>query len=354
VRYLGTKGVHLPAQSQINMRAVATPALNIPTFLTMPTAQTLAALPHTTNDLYNIDSVLPAYQANFDSLPITSYLFRGNSIYHGLAAEFSRRFSKGLFFKTAYTWSHNLDDSTADVKSTLLAPRRPQDFTDMTSEWGTSFLDRRHRFTQTMIWDTPWFNHSSNKIARYALGGYVLSGTYTFESPQYATVQSGIDSNLNGDSAGDRAIVNPNGVPNTSSGVRAVDASGATVDMGDSSTVAYIANNPNAQYITAGYGALATGGRNTLALRPINNFDLQIKKVFPIGEVKRLEFGAQLYNALNHPQYTAGFTNNIQQNQTLGASQQNVLIPGNPLFDRPDQAFSSNPRFIQLTARFQF
>jgi len=148
--------------------------------------------------------------------------------------------------------------------------------------------------------------------------------------------------------------VNPNGVPNTSSGVRAVDASGATVEMGDSSTVAYIANNPNAQYITAGYGALATGGRNTLALRPINNFDLQIKKVFPIGEVKRLEFAAQLYNALNHPQYTAGFTNNIQQTQTLGVSQQNVLIPGSPLFDRPDQAFSSNPRFIQLTARFQF
>ena len=102
-------------------------------------------------------------------------MFRGNSIYHGLATEFSRRFSRGLFFKTAYTWSHALDDSTADIKSTLLAPRRPQDFTDMRSEWGTSFLDRRHRFTQTLIWDTPWFNTSSNKLARYALGGYVIS-----------------------------------------------------------------------------------------------------------------------------------------------------------------------------------
>ncbi len=354
VRYLGTKGVHLPAQSWLNYGPVATPALNIPTFLSMPSAQTLATLPHTTNDLYNIDSVLPPWRANFDNLPITSYLFRGNSIYHGLATEFSRRFSKGLFFKTAYTWSHALDDSTADVKSTLLAPRRPQDFTDMTSEWGTSFLDRRHRLTQTLIWDTPWFKTSSNKLARYALGGYILSGTYTFESPQYATVQSGLDSNLNGDAAGDRTIVNANGVPNTGSGVRAVNASGATVAMGDSSTVAYIANNPNAQYIVAGYGALATGGRNTLALSPINNFDLQIKKVFPIGEVKRLEFAAQLFNAFNHPQYTAGFTNNVLQTQTLGASEQNLVIPGNPLFDRPDLAFSSNPRSIQLTARFQF
>ncbi|HSR09774.1 MAG TPA: carboxypeptidase regulatory-like domain-containing protein [Bryobacteraceae bacterium] len=354
VRYLGTRGVHLPTQSWLNYGPVATPALNIPTFLTTPSAQTLATLPHTTNDLYNIDSVLAPWRANFDGLPITSYLFRGNSIYHGLATEFSRRFSKGLFFKTSYTWSHALDDSTADVKSTLLAPRRPQDFSDMKSEWGTSFLDRRHRLTQTLIWDTPWFNTSANELARYALGGYVFSGTYTYESPQYVTVQSGLDSNLNGDSAGDRAIVNPNGVPNTSSGVRAVNASGATVQMGDSSTVAYIANNPNAQYITAGYGALATGGRNTMALRPINNFDLQIKKVFPIGEAKRLEFAAQLFNAFNHPQYTAGFTNNVLQTQTLGVSQQNLVIPGNPLFDRPDLAFSSNPRSIQLTARFQF
>ncbi|MDP9113908.1 MAG: carboxypeptidase-like regulatory domain-containing protein, partial [Acidobacteriota bacterium] len=306
VRYLGTRGVHLPTQSQINEGAVVTPSLNIPTFLTMPTSQTLAALPHTTNDLYNIDSVLPAWRANFDTLAITSYLFRGNSIYHGLATELSRRFSKGLFFKTAYTWSHTLDDSTADLKTTLLSPRRPQDFTDMKSEWGTSLLDRRHRLTQTLIWDTPWFKTSSNKLAHYALGGYVLSGTYTYESPQYVTVQSGLDSNLNGDSAGDRAIVNRNGVANTSSGVRAVNATGATVPMGDASTVAYVAINPNAQYITAGYGALATGGRNTMALRPINNFDLQIKKAFAIGEAKRLEFGAQLFNAFNHPQYTAG------------------------------------------------
>ena len=114
VRYLGTKGVHLPAQSQINMGPPVRPALNIPTFMSMPSAQTLAALPHTTNDLYNVDSVLPAWQANFDNGPITSYLFRGNSIYHGLAVEFTRRFSKGLLFKTAYTWSHNIDDSTAD------------------------------------------------------------------------------------------------------------------------------------------------------------------------------------------------------------------------------------------------
>jgi len=354
VRYLGTKGVHLPAQTQINMGKSTSSSVHIPTYLSMPSAQTLAALPYTVNDLFKVDAVLPAWQPYFDNGPITSYAFRGNSIYHGLAIEFTRRFAKGLLYKTAYTWSHNLDDSTADIKSTLLSPRRPQDFTDMRAEWSSSFLDHRHRFTETAIYETPWFRSRSNKLVRYALGGFILSGTYTFESPQYATVQSGLDSNLNGDSASDRTVVNPNGVPNSGSGVTPVNVNGVKVAMGDPSTVAYVAINANAQYIVAGYGAVATGGRQTLALRPINNFDIQIKKVFPIGEVRKLELAAQLFNAFNHPQYTAGFTNNVQQNRTVGASQQNVLIPGNALFNRPDLAFSSNPRLVQLTARFQF
>jgi hypothetical protein len=353
VRYTGTKGVHLPTQSQINIGSPVTPSDYIPTFLTMPSVATLAALPNA-NNLFNTDPVLPAWRANFDDLPITSFPFRGNSRYNGLAVEFTRRLSKGLLYKTAYTWSHNEDDSTADLKSTLLTPRRPQDFTDLTTEWGPSLLDRRHRFTETVIYDTPWFSKSSNRLLRNALGGYIVSGTYTFETPEYGTVQSALDSNLNGDSAPDRTIINTNGVPNTGTSVTPVNASGAAVAMGDPSTVAYVANNSKAQYIIAGYGALANGGRNTLELAPINNFDIQIKKGFALGEVRRLEFAAQFYNFFNHPQYTPGSLDTVQFTQTLGTSQRNVLIPGNPLFNQPNQAFSSNPRFIQMTARFVF
>ena len=133
-----------------------------------------------------------------------------------------------------------------------------------------------------------------------------------------------------------------------------MNASGAAVAMGDPTTVAYVAKNPKAQYIVAGYGSLANGGRNTLALAPINNFDIQLKKGFALGEVRRLEFAAQFYNFFNHPQYTPGSINTVTFTQTLGTSQRDVVIPGNPLFNQPNQAFSSNPRTIQMTARFQF
>ena len=354
VRYLGTKGVHLPTQSQINVGAVVNPSRFLPTYLTMPSTQTLGALSTNLNSLFNVDAILPAWQANFDNLAITSFPFRGNSRYNGLAAELTRRFSHGVSYKTAYTWSHNLDDSTAELKTTLLSPRRAQDFTNLRTEWASSFLDRRHRFTQTAIFETPWFQSSSNRITRYALGGYLFSGTYTFESPQFATVQSGMDSNLNGDSVTDRSIVNVDGIANTGSGVTAVNASGSAVSLGDPSTVAYVAKNGSAQYIAAGFGAFANGGRQTLALRPINNFDFQAKKTIPLGETKRLEFAVQLFNHLNHPQYTGGALSTVQTAQTTGTSQRNILVPGNALFNRPDLAFSSNPRFVQLTARFQF
>ena len=49
-------------------------------------------------------------------------------------------------------------------------------------------------------------------------------------------------------------------------------------------TVAYLANNPNAQFIRAQVGALANSGRNILATRGINNWDLSVSNIVkPFG-----------------------------------------------------------------------
>jgi hypothetical protein len=353
VRYLGTRGVHLFTQSRINAYAAVDSTHFLPTYLQMPGASTLAGLKTTLGDLENIDPILPQWRPYFDNSFITAFPDRGNSHYHGLAVELTRRFARGLLFKAAYTWSHNIDDSTADLFSTWLSPRRPQDFSNMAAETSSSFLDRRHRFTYNLVYDTPWFR-SGNAFERYVLGGYTLSGTYTYESPQYATVQSGIDSNLNGDSAGDRTIVNPNGIANTGSGVNAIDRNGniLPVSLDSTAAVAYVATNPNAQYILAGYGALATGGRQTMAFRPIDNIDLQVKKGFNFTERIKAQLAVQFFNVLNHPQYVSGYINNVQFHDS-NVTRSN-LIPTDPLFNRPDEVFSSNPRTTQLTLRLEF
>ena len=363
-RYVGTKGVHLFTQDRINRIDKVTPDHYIPTFLQAPDAGTLAGLKYSLGDIQNFSSFAPQFLAAGFTSNVVTFPTRGNSLYQGLALELTRRFTRNMLFKAAYTWSHNIDDSTADLFSTLLSPRRPQDFQNMAAEKSASFLDRRQRVTFTWVYTTPWFTKSSNRMLRYTLGDYIFSGTYTYESPQFATVQSGIDSNLNGDSAGDRSIVNPAGINNTGSDVTALARNGSVVNSGTSCvvagtpttgancTVAYVAVNPNARYIIAGAGALANAGRNTMALRPINNFDVQLKKEFVFKERFKFQIAGQAFNLLNHPQYVSGYLDNVQFHNSNTTNLN--LIPNSSIFGQPDQVFSSNPRGMQLTARFEF
>jgi hypothetical protein len=343
VRYLGTHGVRLFTQTILPLVARANPQRSLPTFYQRPTQSELDALTLTLADIDAQPVSLPAF-ANAGFGPII-YTFpnRGNSIYHGLAAEAKRRFSNGLQFIGAYTWSKNIDDSTADLFSTLLSPRRPQDFQDMRAERGRSFLDRTHRFTMAWVYEVPWYRNARRRLLKDVLGNWMLSGMYTAESPQYATVQSGLDSNRNLDGATDRVVVNPNGIDRTGSDVTALTNR-------DGHVVGYLADNPNARYIKAGAGVHPNGGRNTLPLRGINNFDLSVSKRLPITESKAVEFRAVFYNALNHPQFTPGSLNSVRA--VPSNITRNNLIPGHPLFDRPDQVYDSHARDIHLVLRF--
>lgn len=358
-RYIGTKGVHLYVQDQINRVTDVTPTYSLPTFFATPTAQQLAGL---TLTLGQVNSTLAA-MTNYPASPsnsygqygfgstITAYHPIGNSKYNGLAFQLTKRYSNNFSYMTNLTWSHALDDSTATVFSTVLTPRRGQDFGNLGNDWSSSALDRRLRFTFTPMYDVKVFKGRS-WLMENVLGNWNLSATYTFQSPEYATVQSGIDSNLNADSAGDRSLINPAGAANISTGVTPINASGTAVAAGSSSIVAYVANDPNARYVQAGQGAFANGGRNTFPLRRIDNVDLQILKRLNITENKRVEIGGQFSNLFNHPQWTGDLLNDVFPNAFTNS--RNFLITGNPLFGRFDQFYTSNPRSTTIVVRFIF
>ncbi len=355
VRYLGTRGVHLPVQERINREAIVTSANYLPTYLSAPTASQLSGLNTSLGQLLAERTASSNFYApyGFDQ-NITAFQPIGNSSYNGLAIQLNRRFTNNLQFISSYTWSHAIDDSTAAVFSTLLTPRRPEDFQSLRSDRASSILDRRHRFTLSEVYDAPWFRRSG-WFLKNVPGNWLVTGTYTFETPEYATVQSGLDSNLNGDAAGDRAIVNPAGISNVGSDVYAIDNNGNRVATGSSSTVAYVAVNPNARYIEAQLGALTNSGRNTLATRRINNFDISMTKKFNITESKHFEFAAQLFNAFNHPQATPGSVNDVTPALTsITTASRNFLQPSNPNFNNFGAFFSSTPRTIQIVGRFVF
>jgi len=129
--------------------------------------------------------------------------------------------------------------------------------------------------------------------------------------------------------------------------------------------VAFVADNPNAQYIEAPKGTLPNGGRNTAQLRPIDDVDMTIAKNFNITESKKLQFSARFSNILNHPQYIGGYVSDVAPAGALtspagintGPTSSSVhafVEPESGIFLQPSQAFSSNPRQIQLALKFIF
>ena len=356
-RYVGTRGVHLWNQTRQNIFARVSPTNYIPTFFTVPSASTFASLTKTLADVKSY--IVPGGTADNPSndlavygsaANIVGYSPQASSTYHGLALQLNRRYSNGLAFIAAYTWSHLEDDATATNFSTYLTPRRAQDFQNLKADWSSSALDRRQRLTFTPIYEFRPFTNG-NWLAKNVLGNWNISGTYTFESPEYATVQSNLDSNLNGDSAGDRVLINPAGQANVGSGVTGYNAAGQ-VAASSGSIVAYVANSSNARYVTAGSGAIANSGRDTFPLHRINNIDLNLKKRFSFGERYSFDIGAQMFNLFNHPQFTGGYTDDVASRGFINA--RNDLVPSDPLFGRFDQFYSSNSRFVQVFAHITF
>jgi hypothetical protein len=188
------------------------------------------------------------------------------------------------------------------------------------------------------------------------LGNWQASPVFIYETPQYFTVASGIDSNLNSDSAGDRTVLNPKGAAGVGTGVYGLDKNGNRINIAGSTTtalnnvVAWVAINPNARYIQAGYGAWANTGRNTEPTRPISNVDFSLMKKIQIREKSRFEISGQAYNLFNHAQFVPGSVSDVRRVNTSGSTA--YVNATNVNFNNPEKAFSSNPRLMQIVARF--
>jgi len=375
VGYVGTRGNRLDVQNILDFVSPVNASYNIPTFLQAPSQATLNSLTNNLGFGANFNNIAPAFfNAGFSNAfnPVTGFIPEGWSTYHALQTQLTRRFSNGLQFTGAYTWSHTIDNSTADFHSTDLTPRRQQDFFNSSAEKATSALSRTNRFTIAAVYALPYFKGGS-WLMKNVVGNWQFSPVYTYESPQLASVQSALDSNLNGDSAGDRAIFNPSGVPGTGSSVTALCTSalpaGMPCDPAASNfasapfVVGYLANNPTAQYIQAGYGALADTRRNTLVTKPTNNFDFAIYKDLSFTERYAFRLGAQFGNLFNHPQYLPGSNpgQGLGVNDVLGFSTccttsayRNFATPGNAAFDNSKATFASNARTMAIVAKFTF
>lgn len=124
----------------------------------------------------NLYRQFPGYSTITQEENTTNFSY--NSLQIGMRMENRHNLTLGL----AYTYSHEIDEVSLDLNA-LSNPF------NSSYDRGSGTLDRRHNFNANYIYNFPFFNRSSNALARNTLGGWTYSGIVVAESgtPQSIT-----------------------------------------------------------------------------------------------------------------------------------------------------------------------
>ncbi|MEP7336817.1 MAG: TonB-dependent receptor [Acidobacteriota bacterium] len=110
----------------------------------------------------------------------------GFSIYHGGTLKADKRFSNGLSFLLAYTWSKLIDDVSTTVGFLGQAGAR-QDAYNRAAERSIGTQDITHRFVSSFVYDLPFgrekrFGKDWHPAVNWVVGGWQFNGIATFQS----------------------------------------------------------------------------------------------------------------------------------------------------------------------------
>jgi Carboxypeptidase regulatory-like domain/TonB dependent receptor len=370
VRYVGTRSLELPVQRRLNSASAFDPSFAgggitpLPTYINASDVPAAVVSPASTLQNFDDYNPLPLSGDGFFG-SMTTFPPIGSGTYHSASADFIHRFARGIYLRANYTFAKNIDNSTNELFSSRVNPRRAQDGFDFAAERGLSALDIRHKFALSFLYEVPNVStdHAFVKILAH---GWEWAGGYLAESGQPVTPLSGIDSNLNGDSAGDRTVINPNGHGLTGSVVNPVcndGAGGATRIItdpdnspcaSDANIVGYLAADPSARFIQAGFGALANAGRNTVGTPGLNIWNMGLLKTTRISERFSVQFRAETYNTFNHRNFSIGLaSNNGTLDQVTNANPLSagyIFVTSGSLFLN-DHQFNGGSRSMQLGLR---
>jgi outer membrane receptor protein involved in Fe transport len=255
----------------------------------------------------------------------------GSSIYHSLQARYNGRLANQLTFGASYTFSKTIDN-VSEIFSFGEIAIASNPFDVIKNERGLSGNDRPNAFSTNFLWDVPWLK-SQNGFVGKTLGGWQFNGTYVltsgrtftpsqffnvFGAPTYQdfTFTSGF---FGFDNV--RPFQGNRNAPRDTVAITDVDVSYfGFADFTPSSTGFYSFNELNrtgnlvavtpdqVRYIFNGPGAAKRFGnpfgnvaRNSERGPALNILNLGIFKNTKIGERVNIQFRAELFNALNHP-----------------------------------------------------
>jgi hypothetical protein len=232
----------------------------------------------------------------------------GNQSYNSLQAVAQKRFSNGIQFSAAYTWSKCMSDAIGYYGAGGQSGSQSaywQNLYDKKSEWGPCFYDVAHNFTGNIIYDLPFgrgraFGKNMNRLVNAALGDWQVSAIAGFHSGFPLTISAGDNSGTGSRGARADCIA-----PGTVFGARESPLGG------------YQWFDPSAYTATAP-GTFGNCGVGTIRGPGLHNVDLSVSKIFPFTERQHLELRGEFLNVsnsviLNAPNHGVGSTNGLLQ-----------------------------------------
>ncbi len=240
----------------------------------------------------------------------------GISSYNSLQVSLTKRFSHGLQFLAAYTYSHSIDDYSGDATGTSDVSVVPGDERPgFLNNRASSDFDRRHRLVFSGIYDLPKFYKGSSGFGRQAVNGWELATVLTLQSGTPFSVLTN-----------ETAFV----------AARADAIAGCNPAL-SGSVESRLKKYFNPACFAAATTDFGNTGRNILRGPDQRNVDISIIKYFPVTERTKIEFRGEFFNAFN----MVSFANPV-----------NILAPPAPVGQIVET--STGPRVIQFALKLNF
>ena len=285
VGYVGSKSVHLSHLRDVNMP--------LPTVI-------IDGLEFRAEDVERRNDTLgEVRQTAYDA----------SSNFHSFQLGLKRRFSQGLRFQTAYTWSKSIDTASSgggrsefnQSTSIALSPE------NIGLDRGLSNFDVRNLSVSNFTYQLPFgagrpYLSSMGGVGNALLGGWDVNSLVTFSSGTATTVRAGFDIDRNEQRSSDR----PNLVPGRSNNPvlgRPKKSSDPYWDVNAfelQEDVMLLVGGVLVPVIP--FGNL---GRNTLIGPGLVNVDFSLSKLAPLTERLDLQFRFEIFNLFNRDNFAA-------------------------------------------------
>jgi hypothetical protein len=319
-----------------NQFTVTLPASNgslLPNGFHLPTGGTMQAAGQTLNLVglrpYSSPNCDPLTSVGcpLDGIPVFSNIFAEDTIaasaYNSFQASLEKRFSRGLQFQAAYTFSKSLDWASSFEETV-----NPFDYR---SSRALSLFNSAQRFVINYVWDIPARKY--NGFAGKVLDDWQLSGIIQFQSGFPIRLQTEDDNELIsslfflGAAApqlnGPLKIVDPKQVQTFN-----------TYNYGPVSGHYYL-NADQSKFTDPTLGTFATTPRSVCCGPGENQWDMTVSKRITLSETKYFQFRADVFNLFNKTQFVNPDGN--FSNSTFGQVLQ-----------------ARDPRLVQFALKFYF